>query len=238
MKKSKNITWGIFFIVMALFIILGNFDLFGEFSIWTAIFAGFCVMWFIDGLIKFSFGNMLFPLAFIAILFDEALGIEDITPWPVLFAALFGTIGLNMIFGGRKKKKVEINGKEYVWDGKKKGVEESTQSDERFDCELAFGSTVKYVNCQNLKYANIENAFGNASIYFDNARLGNAQATVNVETSFGKTTLYVPKEWNVSVNVSKAFSGLTESGKCDPTGTNTLIVVGEVSFGNLEIMYV
>lgn len=234
--KVKNLTWGIFFILMAAFIILGSMDVFGDISVLTCIFAGFCVMWLINGLVKFSFGNILFPLSFLAILFDEALGIEELTPWPVLAAALFGTIGLNMIFGGKKKAKDHANGSIYY--GPKKGVEESTQSDEHFNCELAFGSTVKYVNCQNLKYANIENAFGNASIYFDNARLGDAQATVNIETSFGKTTLFIPKEWNVSVNVSKAFASVTENGNCTPDSANTLIIVGEVSFGNLEVTYI
>lgn len=195
-------------------------------------------MWFINGLIKLSPGNMLFPLAFMAILFDETLDIEHLTPWPVLFAALFGTIGINMIFGGRRKKNVEINGKKYQWDGRKNIVEESSQSDETFDCEVAFGASVKYVNSQNLRAARIETSFGNSTIYFDHARLMNAQATVNVETSFGKTTLYVPKEWNVSVNVSKAFGGATEQGKCTPNGENTLIIMGEVSFGSLEVIYI
>ena len=105
--KAKNITWGIFFILMAAFIIFGAMDVFGDISVWTCIFAGFCVMWLINGIVKLSFGNMLFPVAFLAILFDEVLGIEELTPWPVLMAALFGTIGLNMVFGDRKKKNIE-----------------------------------------------------------------------------------------------------------------------------------
>ncbi len=236
--KMKNLTWGIFFILMAAFIILGSMDVFGDISVWTCIFAGFCIMWLINGVVKLSFGNILFPLSFLVILFDEALGIEELTPWPVLMAALFGTIGLNMIFGSRRRKKVKehINGG--VCFGTKKVVEESSQSDEHFNCELAFGSTVKYVKCQNLKFAKIETSFGNASIYFDGARLGDAQATVSVENSFGKTALFVPKEWNVKVNVSRAFGNVTEVGECTPNSENTLVIAGEVSFGNIEITYV
>lgn len=236
--KTRNVTWGIFFIIMAVFIILGGLDLFGDFNVWTAIGTGFCAIWFINGLVKFSFGNMLFPLAFLAILFDEALGIEDMTPFPVLFAALFGTIGLNMIFGSRKKHKVEVNGTCYNWDDYNKVVQETTISDERFDCEVAFGSSVKYVNSMNLKVANIETSFGSSTIYFDNAKLCDGKATINVETSFGKTILYVPKEWAVHVNVSKAFAGVTEKGKCQPNSNISLMIVGEVSFGNMEIIYV
>lgn len=236
--KMKNLTWGIFFILMAAFIILGSMDVFGDISVWTCIFAGFCMMWLINGVVKLSFGNILFPLSFLAILFDKVLGIEQLTPWPVLMAALFGTIGLNMIFGGRKKKKAKDHANGSIYYGPKKSVEESTQSDEHFDCELAFGSTVKYVKCQNLKLAKIENSFGNASIYFDSARLGDAQATVSIENSFGKTTLFIPKEWNVSINVSRTFGNVTEVGECLRDSANTLMVVGEVSFGNIEISYI
>lgn len=98
MKINKSLRWGIFFVVMAVFVVMGAMDAFGNLSIWTVLFAGFSVMWLIDGIVSISIGNILFPVAILAILFDETLGITELTPWPVLFAALFGTIGLNMIF--------------------------------------------------------------------------------------------------------------------------------------------
>ena len=41
---------------------------------------------------------MLFSLAFLIIVNDELLGLEAITPWPVLGAALLGSLGLNLLF--------------------------------------------------------------------------------------------------------------------------------------------
>lgn len=241
MKINKSLRWGIFFVVMAVFVVMGAMDAFGNLSIWTVLFAGFSVMWLIDGIVSISIGNILFPVAILAILFDETLGITELTPWPVLFAALFGTIGLNMIFGNliKRKKKigVNVNGKSYKWENGNLS-EETSETDERFDCEIAFGSCVKYVNSRNLKIANIENSFGSASIYFDNAQLCNGQATVNLENSFGKTVLYIPKEWNVNVNISKAFGSVTESDHPVANSANTLIIVGETSFGTTEIIYV
>lgn len=43
----------------------------------------------------------MFSLAFLGILYDKPLGIESLTPFPILAAALLGTIGGNMIFGSR-----------------------------------------------------------------------------------------------------------------------------------------
>lgn len=229
--KSSNVTWGLFFIAMAIFVIVGATDGFGNVSVWTVICACFCGVWFLNGLMNISFGNMLFPLAIIAILFDETLGIEELTPWPVLAAALFGTIGLNMIFGGLKKKRIAMMKQPNV-------AYEATQSGERFNCKVSFGSSTRYVNCQNLRYANIETAFGNNEVYFDNARLAEAEATVTVKNSFGKTTLYIPKEWNVKMKTVKSFASASEKGKCNKESLNVLNIVGEIAFGELEIVYI
>lgn len=247
MKTMKNIIWGIFFILIAAFVIVGSLGYFGDISVWTIIFGGCLAVWFVSGLIRLSWGNMLFPLAFAAILFDEALGIEELTPWPVLAAALFGTIGLSMIF---KKKHTENdwtkhtgvniawNGEDAVVDGEKKSYEEMSQDDTTFSSEVVFSSSVRYITCQNLQSGNIENVFSNTTVYFDNAGLCEGHAIINVESVFGKTTLYIPKEWNVDFRVTKVFGGANEKGKFTGTSENSLVVEGEVVFGHLEIIYI
>lgn len=239
MKVGKNVFWGIFFIAAAIFVVVGNLGILGNVSGWTIAFSMILIAWFIKSLIKVSFGGMLFSLAFGAILFDEVLGIEAITPWPVLGAALLGTIGLNMIF--RKKKswgkhvKINCNGKEYNCVNV---VDEQTGDEETFNCEVVFGSSVKYVNSVSLRRANIENTFGSLMVYFDNAGLSNGTATVHVENTFGKTTLYVPREWKTIVNVEKAFGNLSEVGRSTGESENTLYIEGESTFGQLEIQYI
>lgn len=234
MKISKNITWGLFFILVAAFVIIGSMGLFGDISVWTIVFASGLLVWFINGITNLSWGNMLFPLALAAILFDETLGIEKLTPWPVLAAALFGTIGLNLLFKFENRKSipfVHFNKTGTV-------VEEMSMDDMTFDCEVAFGSAVKYINCRQLRSGRIETSFGNSTLYFDNAQLCEGYASINIETSFGKSTLYIPKEWLVEVKVSKAFGSLEEKGNCKSDSSNRLVINGEVSFGNIEIVYI
>lgn len=246
-KQYKSLIWGLFFILIAAFVIVGSLGYFGEISVWTIIFAGALAIWFAGGLMHLSWGNILFPLAFAAILFDEALGIEELTPWPVLAAALFGTIGLSMIF---KKKKKEDDwmghiGVKTVWDdehcmgnGEKKFVEEMSQDDTTFISEVVFSSSVRYITCQNLQMGKIENVFSNSTIYFDNAQLCKGHAVVKIECVFGKTTLYIPKEWYVDLRATKVFGSVNEKGKYTGDSGNTLVVEGEAVFGNLEIIYV
>ena len=246
MKSMKNIIWGLFFILIAAFVIVGSMGYFGDISVWTIIFGGCLAVWFVGGLVRLSWGNMLFPLAFAAILFDEVLGIENLTPWPVLAAALFGTIGLNMIFKKKKKhdwtehKGVNImcNGRDCVTDGEKNSYEEMSQDDTTFSSEVVFSSCVRYITCQNLQRGEIENVFSSSTIYFDNAKLYEGHAIIKVESVFGKTTLYIPKEWNVDFRATKVFGSLNEKGKFTGTSGNALVIEGDAVFGNIEIIYI
>lgn len=240
-ERRKNVFWGIFLLAAAAFIILGGLGYFGEVSGWTIIFAVLLLTWFVESLIKLRWGGMMFSLAFGAILFDEVLGIEDITPWPVLFAALLGSIGLNMIFKKKPVKRsfvdfdIESNGK-IRNSGSLSDVQ--IEEDEMFRCQISFGSSVKYVNSKSLKLVDLENAFGSLMVYFDNAQIGDGKAVAKVDNAFGKMTLFIPKEWDTKVEVTKSFGNVTEIGR--PTGEsgNVFVIRGESSFGQLEIQYI
>lgn len=258
MKVGKNIFWGLFFIVAAVFVIVGNMGYFGEIGFWTLLFSFFLVAWFLDSVVKVEFGGMLFSLAFAAILYDEVLGIEQLTPWPVLMAALFGTIGLNMIFKDKKKSqnvKTQViwDEKNVTWNNEKKQWEtvdkdgnveihqvgeDFNSDDETFRCEVAFGSAVKYISSRNLRTVDLDNAFGSLVVYFDNAALCEGKAVVELDNSFGKTTLYIPKEWDVKLNMTKAFGNASEVGHSVGGSGNTLYIKGETSFGAVEIVYI
>ena len=236
MKLNKhNLFWGAFFILAALFIIFGSMGSLGELSVWTLLFTFLFVAWLINSLVKLEWGGILFSIAFLAIIYDDWLGIQAITPWPVLAAALLGTIGLNMIFHKKPSINVYHNGQRVVTN---EPINEETAGEEYFSCETAFGSTVKYVNCPRLKRADIENSFGSLTVYFDNASLNDGRAVLHVENSFGKTTLYIPSDWQVYVDLDESFGHVDHVGQCTAQGTNVLDIVGEVSFGNIEIKYI
>ena len=223
---------------LAGFILLGSAGCFGEVSSWTILFSGFFFAWFVRSLIDLSWGGMLFSLAFEAILFDEALGIEHMTPWPVLFATFFGTIGLNMLF--KKKKKVAAVDMDYEAkkNGKNSVVDVEMEEDEVFHCEGNFGSSVKYVNSKFLKLARIQNAFGSLMVYFDNAEIGDNKAVAEISNSFGKMTLFVPREWDTHLEVTKSFGNVSEIGQPTRETGKVFIIRGESSFGQLEIQYI
>ena len=101
--KKDNIFWGVLLLLAAVYILAHSLGFTPDISLMRIVIGIICVMCFIKSAIRLEFGGMLFSLAILLIMFEHVLGIEALTPWPVLWAALFGSIGLTGIFNGTKK---------------------------------------------------------------------------------------------------------------------------------------
>lgn len=232
MKLGKKVFWGILFLLAAVAVIAGGMGYLEGFNFWTILVSVCLVGFLVEGIFHRSFGGILFPIAFLVILFDEQLGAEAITPWPVLGAAFLGTIGLTLLFPKSKKYKHNGHKNHFCQD-----VGGSSLDGEAVHYEVSFGEAVKYVTSKELVDAHLECSFGSLSVYFDNATLKDGEAHVHAECSFGEMVLYVPADWRVVVNVTTSFGGVEERGHSNPEGTNILYIRGQVAFGELEICY-
>ena len=237
-RGAKSIFWGVLLLLGAAAIVVSKLGYLEDVGIWSILFSVFLLGFLVDGFLKRSFGEILFSVAFLIIVNDKLLELEDITPWPVLGAALLGTIGLNLLFPRFRKKNrhvtVQIGGADY--DGRTLVSEEIWEGD-CVSYENAFGEAVKYLSGE-IAYVKAENSFGSLQIYFTDAQLKGGSATIHVENSFGSTVLYVPASWKIVLNTENAFGGSKEQGHCNPEGNTVLYVKGEVSFGSLKIRYV
>lgn len=232
--KGKKIFWGVFFILAAVYVIVSKLGILPDIGTFKILMTAFMVSLIVQGIRYMNFYEILLPLACIGITYDEVLGITELTPWTLLVAALFGSIGLSMLFRGRKKHYG------VSWSGNC-GTEEdcSEQCDgEEIRCENNFGSAIRYINSDNFKNARIENNFGSMSVYFDNAIVQDGSAYVRVENNFGETNLYIPKEWKVQNNLDRSFGGINEKGRCEGSSNTMLYINGEANFGAINIYYV
>lgn len=234
-NRNKNIIWGLFFIAAAVMIICQKQFDFLHISIWTILLTVVFGVTFIDSLRKLEWGGMLFSLAFLAIVYDDILGITDLTPWPVLGAALLGTIGLNMIF--HKKPHVNVYNDGHLI-SKKEPYEDEQAGDDIYRCETAFSTSVKYVNSQDLKEARLENSFGKLTVFFDNAILHEGRAYMDIENSFGETEIFIPREWHADLTTEQSFGHVTCIGECALESDNIVKIKAESSFGSIVINYV
>ena len=237
MKLSKNvgkIFWGLFFILGAVYIVVSKFCVLPDISIFSIFLTVFFVSWFIKGIIHRNFWEILFPIAFLCIIYDEPLGITDLTPWTVLGAALLGSIGLAMIFKPKKGFQIGVDGKSIVGNG----VNSEQCSGEKIHCENSFGSQIKYINSDDFRFAHLENNFGSLNVYFDNAVIQGGVAVVTIENNFGETVLYIPREWRVQNNLTRSFGSISETGRSEGSSESTICLQGDCSFGSIEIHYV
>lgn len=238
--KSK-VFWGMLLLLLAAYLIVGQLGYLPEVGVITIILTGVCIAAFVHGIAHAGFGEMLFSLAFTAILYDEQLGITAITPWTVLLAALLGTIGLNLIFGKmkkkyRKKKDVEWYGKRsYTIEGG--AVDLGNDDGENIEIDSCFGSAIRYVSSEDFRCARIDARFSGVTVYFDNAKVPNGNATIDINASFSGTELYVPGNWQIINHLDSTFGGLEEKNKKMGETSVVLTLEGKVIFAGVTVYY-
>lgn len=234
--NRRNLLWGIFFICLAVYAVvnrLGILPLPGI-SLHRLVLTLLFVWLFTDGIRHLNFYKILFPLAFLAILYDDLPVIEALTPWTVLFAALFGSIGLSMIFpGGRRSIHLMMSSGE---DTQSFGSEQCTG--EHIRCENNFGTAIRYIHSANFHSAELENNFGTLSVYFDNAVIADGSAFVTAESNFGTLNLYIPKEWETQHALDRAFGSIHENGICTASSGIVLQIEGSANFGAINLFYI
>lgn len=247
MNKFNSILWGVGLILAAVLLIGSNMGILnlgniGWFSIVLTVFLGVIL---INGIVKISFFEILMPLAGLCIIYDKQLGLEEITPWPVLGAALLCTIGLEIIFKTTKKRwSKKYNGKFKTNDDYANGHttmfgdDNSEVSDDVVQCNVKFGSTAKYINSQAFERAEIDCSFGDAKIYLTDAMLKGNEAEIYVNVSFGDVKIYMPRTWRVECSLSVSLGDYKEKGRREYVENAPVIYLsGSVSLADVVVEF-
>lgn len=242
--KMNRIFWGLFFIAAAVLLLVSQLGFLGGYSFFSMVMAVFFSACLIKSIASKSISGALFSIAFLCIIFDEALGIEMLTPWPVLGAALLGSIGCSFFYRPKKyycKNHIDC---EAGWDTDAvkyhKCQNESAEAvdGDQLDLHISFAGGIRYVNSDNFQSANIQCSFGSLKIYFDNALIQNSPAVINLDVAFGGVELYLPKTWKVIDHSDHIFGGIDEKGKCSSDAVPAVILNGTVRFSGVEIIYI
>lgn len=243
---KKNYFWGSFLILAAAYLVVSQMGYLPKMGPFTLIFTVVCLAVMISSIPRLNFGGILFPLAFIGIMYDKQLGITAITPWTILLVALLATIGLHLLFGRFRKKHrhwhihphKEISGYDTESANGKDDADTESVEDEFVWIRVSFSSVIRYITSANLQTVNIEASFGSAEVYFDHASIPSGNVTVNVDVNFSGVELYVPHNWQVINHVSSSFGAVNEENKHIGELTGTLTLEGSNSFGGITIIYV
>jgi predicted membrane protein len=231
--KKESIFWGVLFILAGIFMIISKLGYFPDVNVFSLLLTVFLVVVIVKSLPRLNFSGILFPIAFISIIYDKQLGITAITPWTVLMAALLGSIGLSMIFHKHIKW---VNHNHNCEDYKFEKIDVEDESNVTF--KNSFGASIKYINTDKFEQGDFDCSFGAMKVYFDNAVMSNENAIVRINASFSGIELYIPKTWNVNDKTNVFLGSVSEKNRNNQTTTNNLTLVGNVSFSGVEIIYI
>lgn len=231
--KERNIFWGILFVLGAIGLIVGKMGFLSDVNPFSLAFSVILGAIIIDSLFRLNYAGILFPIAFLCIIYDNQLGITVLTPWTVLISALFGSIGLSMIF----PKKNKFFEKKSYW-SLEEGENIRVEDEGNIKISSAFSGGTKYINTDKFVSADISCKYSGLEIYFDNAVMAEDKAVLRLDVSFSGLELYIPRSWNVE-NRTNVFLGGVENKKYgDKVSTNTLILTGNIKLSGVEIHYI
>ncbi|MBP7059931.1 MAG: hypothetical protein KBA87_05850 [Lachnospiraceae bacterium] len=238
MKRNfGNILMGLCLILLAVYYLLGKMNAIPALPMFKIIVTIFLATVIISGIIKRHFFSPIMALALLGCVYSTELGIESITPWPLIFAGLAISIGLSMIFKHHNCT-IDVDGSNKYFH--ESGVDYSQdQNSSSNGCDVRIESNfigqIKYVKSSSLDRANIENSFGRLIVYFDQVTLSDGTPRIFAENNFGKLMLYIPANWELVINEETAFGNFSDFRKKSiPTDHKVMLNV-ESNFGTIEL---
>lgn len=228
MKKKNRLFWGLLFIALAVLLIVSQLGLLNfQIDVMTLLLTVFFGIWALWSLFHKRPTGFLFSLAFLSILYDRQLGIEEITPWTVLLAALLGSIGCHFLFSSQQRDHQRVIDIE----------DTETVDQENVDVEVHCGTSIKYITTQNLKSVHIQNFSGFVKVYFDGANIQD-KAVIQLHMTCAKLEIYIPKTWEVIDQTDCMLSHLEMEMASSDLITHQVVLQGKVNLSYVKIIYI
>lgn len=223
-KLHGRVIIGILLMLLGGLFLLRNYELFDfpyEYITWEYFFILIGVLFF------FLSRNKTAGVVFMAI------GLFNLVPelWPLLLVL----IGLYIIFGrgccsrNRYFQSTVTSG----------SSTQHTEGKDYIESVNVFGGGNKVIHSNNFKGGNIVSIFGGSEINLSNCKLAAGENIIDITAVFGGTTIIVPPDWKIEIDVLPIFGGFGDKRTKDPNKSfqegRTLAIKGLVLFGGGEI---
>ena len=148
--------------------------------------------------------------------------------WQLFLPALIILVGLKMIFGSSRLEKRIFQ---------KPMFTNTVGSDDFFEDIAVFGGGERRIITPTFKGGRMVAAFGGSKVDLSHSNIvAGERPMVEVVCIFGGSTLLVPSDWNVKVEVFNIFGGYADKRMLSQVDYNkTLIIKGITIFGGGEI---
>jgi predicted membrane protein len=232
-NKDKNITdkrvlLGGVLVVIGALLLLGSMDIL-DVSISHIIFSWPFIFTIIGLFILFNTNKKLLGGIFVGI--GLFFLIPRIFPYVhyhggIVFPVILIALGIYIILNHRKKD---------ISESEKSGFLKK----DLIDDVSIFGGGNKIVASDNFRGGNITAVFGGSEINLTGCKLADGDQIIDLLLVFGGTTIVVPRDWNVVVNVTSVLGGFSDKSIRDPgvipDQSRTLYVKGLAMFGGGEV---
>lgn len=221
--KNPRIWIGLFLVLIGLLFLADNFDLF-RFQLLDELRWQYILI-IIGVIIFFTSDNRIGGVILIAI------GLFTMYPdfWPLI---LIG-IGVYLIYkrsvpGYKEKKKID-----------REAGDETTNAGDIIDDVSILGGSKKTYHTENFRGGKITAFMGGSDIDLRKCRLTSGPQYIELTAIMGGTTIYVPKEWHIVIDVTPILGGFSDERFDSPTTQkepdNTVIIKGTVIMGGGEV---
>ena len=219
---------GILLILLAALVIVQDYFIKWEISIWMLAWVVLLAILSLSSLLKRHFG-LGFAYGIVALFsLNGQFHFLPVSNSVLIFSSILAVIGLNILFNSSSKTKNRFG----------LGSTGSDANNGGNDIDVTFSVVTKYLNDQQFTHGSADVSLGQASVYFDNCRIEGPSAQFDVDVSLGSLSLYVPSDWRVHINVDNSLSAIQHQENPSNLTSKDLYIKGEVSLGNLEIIYV
>ena len=113
-----------------------------------------------------------------------------------------------------------------------------TTDEETFTCDNSFCSKNYHIDLPRLTSGRITVSFGDITVDLSGIEQIAENCSVEVDTSFGESTILVPSKYHVALARNAAFGAISVHGEPAPNPDGTIRINANVSFGEININYI
>lgn len=223
MKKSNDILWGLFFILLAIIYLGNELNIFPKIE-YKIVFILIFSLCFITSLFKKKVWSTLVSGAILYRLSYGYLHLPYIDISSMFITVLLLGIGFSMIF---PRKKIIFENHDYQ--SKKK-------SNSFIKEDVVFSNRTRYLDLSDFKNAKFDCVFSNLKLYMDQCTIEGDQATIKIDSAFSSITIYIPHNWEVIGNINNVFSS-KNIDQSQSLKTKKLYLNGDIVFGSIHVIY-
>lgn len=226
-QKKSNLVWGVFFMLAGVFTVMNAAGAFEGVDLFRTAFTLLMIPVVVVSIMDVNFWGIFFPFALLGIMYDSELGIEDLTPFPILIAAAFFSLGMSMLVP--KKAMPGL------------GTQAAVGGTPNIDLYIRarMGRQIKSLPNGLFRSVAVDAFCADIKVYVSGAQLMDGHGDLLLSCTVSNVELYVPRDWQVIAATDCTAKEIDEKGYVNAAKSeNVLLIHGSARATGVTVVYV